>query len=151
MAKKDNEDQFEETDLPTEDEFDSRQIKDFERYQVLSDIVDSTFGTGSMVKNGAYSVKMKVIGDQLMEVQYRSVGNFTGNDSNVVKNKFQDEGIRVTQQALKMIKDQYVDQTDKKISFKIESKNDKVDLLQGSFQNPKRTCIYTLICMVKMN
>jgi len=146
MTKPKNE---EETLAPTDEEFDEREIKDYERYKTLSDIIDSSFGTPSR-KNSGYSVKMKIVGDAIMQVAYTSVGNFIGVSPNAVKGKFHKEGLEAIKNALDVVKEDYLDATDKEISFKIDSEKEDIELLQGSYGNPKRTCIYRLTCMVKM-
>jgi hypothetical protein len=136
-----------------EEKSSDNEIKDFERYQALSDVIDSTFGSSSTGKSASYSVKMKVVGDERMEVVYTSVGNFIAKGdqgSAQIKRKFHDEGKEVIKQALEKVKEEYKDVTDKKISFKVDSESDDISLLQGSYQNPKRTCLYRLMCLVKV-
>jgi hypothetical protein len=132
-----------------EPSFDEREIKNFERYQLLSDIIDTSFGTPSR-KNAGYSIKMKVIGDELMQVTYTSVGNLAGNDAASVKAKFHQEAIDAIKKGLEVVKEDYLDASDSKISFKLGSEDENVELLQGAYGNPKRTCIYRLTCMVKI-
>jgi len=141
----------------TRDEMRDHKIKDVQRFELLTDIIEQTWGVSSTTRSASYSVTLKVLADNILDVKYAAVRNFASSETNVIRAQLKDEGIRIVQSRLDEIKEQYKDLAEshgidkKKISFKLEDSQDSLEYTNGAFLNPKRTCVFKLHCTVKIS
>lgn len=117
----------------------------------LGQAIDSTFGRSSTPKTASYSVKMTIVGPNLMNVSYGAICNF-GNEREMIhmKRNYAEEARSIVKLVLKHVKDSYKELTGDSISLTEREPVDSVEILGMNSYNPKRTCLYRSKCLVEI-
>ena len=123
-------------------------VKNFKRYQTLSNICNNTFNN-KMLKSNTESVIMKLTDDETMDIKFICVVNF--GDTNEMKQmmpRFKKEALSVIDAALNSVKENYNKEANDKVSLKLDmdTVQEAVEWISYQLYNPKKTAYYKLFC-----
>jgi hypothetical protein len=115
----------------------------FEEINALGRAVDSSFGTSSTPQTTSYSVKMSLIGDDKLKVNYMAIVSFASQrEYSLLKKKYEEEADVVIAAVLKNVKAKYKELLDKTLKLKEDSSIDDIEIVNLGVHNPKRTAYY---------
>jgi hypothetical protein len=113
-------------------------------FNALGQAIDTTFGRSSTTNAmSSQSIKMVLRGPETLEVKFTTIVNLV-NDREMVdlKKRFTDESSDLIEQALKRVKEDYKDATEKTVKFKQLSEKDGFEIINLNIYNRKRTAYY---------
>jgi hypothetical protein len=120
----------------------------FEETNFISQAIDSSWGNSSTPQTASYSVKMALVGDDKLKVNYLAIVNFSSqNELTRMKKAYEEEADRVIDAVLKNVKAKYKDLSTKTLKLKEESSSDDVEVINLGVHNPKRTAYYRSVAI----
>lgn len=129
-------------------------VKDFKKFQKLSQICDGTFGKGSSMRSGTESVILKVVDDTLISARFIMVVNFTQDSAmKQMMPRYKNEGVSMIKAALEKTIEDYEDLTGEKVVLKMDVSTiqDSAEFLSNSMYAPKKSAYYRLSVNVKVD
>jgi hypothetical protein len=120
----------------------------FEETNFIARAIDSSWGNSSTPQTASYSVKMALVGDDKLKVNYLAIVNFSSqNELTRMKKAYEEEADRVIDAVLKNVKAKYKDLSTKTLKLKEESSSDDVEVINLGVHNPKRTAYYRSVAI----
>ena len=114
-------------------------------YNVLGQILDTTWGRSSSPNTSSYSVKFDLKGDELI-VKYVAIVAFASEVEKVTtKRQYDRESRTIIAEVVRKIKSLYKDYTGSTLKMKIISSEDNIEIIGFAVHNPKRTAYYRRI------
>jgi hypothetical protein len=112
-------------------------------YNALGQAIDTTWGKSSSPIVNSFSVKMSLIGPDMLRVSYQTIVNFASERQMLqVKIKEQELSSGNIKTVLDAVKNSYKDLTSKTLKLKEVSSGDSVEIIGMAVHNPKKTAIY---------
>jgi len=112
-------------------------------YTALGQAIDTTWGRSSSPIVNSFSVKMSLIGPDMLRVSYQTIVNFASERQMLqVKMKEQELSSSNIKTVLDAVKNSYKDLTSKTLKLKEVSSGDSVEIIGMAVHNPKKTAIY---------
>jgi hypothetical protein len=112
-------------------------------YNALGQAIDTTWGKSSSPIANSFSVKMSLIGPDMLRVSYQTIVNFASERQMLqVKIKEQELSSGNIKTVLDAVKNSYKDLTSKTLKLKEVSSGDSVEIIGMAVHNPKKTAIY---------
>lgn len=112
-------------------------------YNALGQAIDTTWGRSSSPIVNSFSVKMSLVGPDMLRVSYQTIVNFASERQMLqVKMKEQESSSSNIKAVLDAVKNSYKDLTSKTLSLKEVSSGDSVEIVGMAVHNPKKTAIY---------
>jgi len=112
-------------------------------YNALGQAIDTTWGRSSSPIVNSFSVKMSLVGPDMLRVSYQTIVNFASERQMLqVKMKEQEASSSNIKAVLDAVKNSYKDLTSKTLSLKEVSSGDSVEIVGMAVHNPKKTAIY---------
>lgn len=103
----------------------------------LGQVIDTTWGRSSTPKTSTYSIKAIILNEDKLQVTYQTVINFKDERDLVrAKRQCEDESVKLTNEALKHIKQSYKDLSGSTLKTKEAGTSDVVDVVA------RRTAVY---------
>lgn len=120
-------------------------------YNALAQAVDTTFGRSSTPKTSSYSVKVNVVGPEMLNVSFAAVVNF-GNEREMIlmKRQYADEARSIVREVLKRVKETYKELTGSSLKITERDPVDSLEIINFNVHNPKRTAYYRSKCLVEV-
>jgi hypothetical protein len=112
-------------------------------YNALGQAIDTTWGRSSSPIVNSFSVKMKLVGPDMLSVTYQTVVNFAS-ERQMLQVKIREEKLSLDniKSVLDAVKKSYKDLTSKALKMKEVSSGDSVEIVGFGVHNPKRTALY---------
>jgi hypothetical protein len=112
-------------------------------YNALGQAIDTTWGRSSSPIMNSFSVKMKMVGPDMLSVTYQTVVNFAS-ERQMLQVKLLEEKLSLDniKSVMDGVKNVYKDLTSKSLKTKEVSSGDSVEIVGMAVHNPKRTAIY---------
>jgi hypothetical protein len=139
------------------DKLDIDQVEKEEResafdYQLMGQVIDSTWGRSSTPRTASYSIKVNIVGPGLLSVSYGAVVNF-GNEREMIimKRTYSEEAKSIIKEVLKHIKSAYKEISSETITLKERNASDSLEIVNYNVHNPKRTAIFHQKCLVEVS
>jgi hypothetical protein len=112
-------------------------------YNALGQAIDTTWGRSSAPIVNSFSVKMSLIGPDMLSVSYQTVVNFASERQMLqVKLREADLSSDNIKSVVDAVKKSYKDLSSKSLKMKEVSSADSVEVVGMAVHNPKRTAIY---------
>jgi len=112
-------------------------------YTALGQAIDTTWGRSSSPIVNSFSVKMSLVGPDMLRVSYQTIVNFASERQMLqVKMKEQELSSSNIKTVLDAVKNSYKDLTSKTLKLKEVSSGDSVEIIGMAVHNPKKTAIY---------
>jgi|GEM_PF-1154033 len=112
-------------------------------YNALGQAIDTTWGKSSSPIINSFSVKMSLIGPDMLKVSYQTIVNFASERQMLqVKIQEQQSSDSNIKSVLDAVKNSYKDLTSKSLKLKEVSTGDSVEIIGMAVHNPKKTAIY---------
>jgi hypothetical protein len=120
-------------------------------YNVLGNIIDTSFGRSSTSVQATSSVKLTIVGADRLKAVYTIVVNFRSNDEYIrLKKNYADESARYLAEVLKSVKKQYKDVTGTALKLSEVATDDSLEIINLGIYNPKRTGLYRATMLLDM-
>lgn len=112
-------------------------------YNVLGQVIDSTWGRSSTPRTASYSVKLTMLGPDRLLASYAAVVNF-GTERQMIemKRRYSEESESITSEVIKAVKSNYKELAGESLSAKELSSVDSIEIINFNVHNPKRTAYY---------
>jgi hypothetical protein len=111
-------------------------------YNVLGQVIDTTWGRSSTPATAGHSVKFSMHGDTLT-ASYAAIVNFgTEKEMVMMKRNYEEESKAVIKATIDNIKANYKNLSGKNISLKEMGTSDSIEIIGYGVHNPKRTAYY---------
>lgn len=112
-------------------------------YNALGQAIDTTWGRSSSPIINSFSVKMSLVGPDVLSVSYQTIINFASERQMLqVKLREQELSSENIKSVLDAVKKSYKDLTSKTLKLKETSSSDSVEVVGFGVHNPKRTALY---------
>ncbi len=112
-------------------------------YNALGQAIDTSWGRSASPVVNSFSVKMSMIGPDMLKVSYQTIVNFASERQmlqvKLREAEMSDENIKSVIDSTKKV---YKDLTSKNLSLKEHSSGDSVEIVGMAIHNPKKTAIY---------
>lgn len=116
-----------------------------EDINILGDIIDTTWGkTSSPSTIHHISIKARILNEDTIHFQYSAIVNFTSY-INTIPQKMQhrEDGLKIINECLKLIKTKFKDRTGKTIKFDSEKIEDGMEMIHTQpYINSKKTAYF---------
>lgn len=112
-------------------------------YNALGQAIDTSWGRSSSPIVNSFSVKMRMVGPDMLSVSYQTIVNFAS-ERQMLQVKLREAELSSTnvKSVLDAVKSMYKDLTSKSLKMKEVSSGDSVEIVGFGVHNPKRTAIY---------
>lgn len=112
-------------------------------YNALGQAIDTTWGRSSTPKTSSYSVKLTLVGSDMMKVSYAAIVNF-GTERQMIdmKKAYASESESIINSAIKDAKARYKDLSGLTLKTKETNTSDGLEITNCGVHNPKRTAYY---------
>jgi hypothetical protein len=112
-------------------------------YNVLGQVIDTTWGRSSTPKTASYSVKLTLLGPDRMLASYQAVVNF-GTERQMIdmKRLYAEEAGSIINEVLKTVKSNYKELTGSSLVTKEVNSTDSLEIINFNVHNPRRTAYY---------
>jgi hypothetical protein len=112
-------------------------------YNALGQAIDTSWGRSSSPIVNSFSVKMRMVGPDMLSVSYQTIVNFAS-ERQMLQVKLREAELSSTnvKSVLDAVKSTYKDLTSKSLKMKEVSSGDSVEIVGFGVHNPKRTAIY---------
>jgi len=112
-------------------------------YNALGQAIDTTWGKSSSPIVNSFSVKMSLVGPDMLKVSYQTIVNFAS-ERQMLQVKMQEQELSSSniKSVLDAVKNSYKDLTNKSLKLKEVSSGDSVEIIGMAVHNPKKTAIY---------
>lgn len=124
-----------------------------EKNELLGKLIDTTFGRSSMARSSSGgSVKFQMVNDETLIVTYHCIGTFlTRQVPEVELKKYEDEGVKVVKAAVKMLKEEFKEASDKDLKLTLQDTKPHLDIVNVQPHiSAKRTVHYRLVAFYKI-
>lgn len=112
-------------------------------YNALGQAIDTSWGRSSAPIVNSFSVKMKMIGPDMLSVSYQTIVNFASERQMLqVKLREAEMSAQNIKSVIDAVKNHYKETTSKSLKLKEVSTGDSVEIVGFGIHNPKRTAIY---------
>lgn len=112
-------------------------------YNALGQAIDTSWGRSAAPIVNSFSVKMKMIGPDMLSVSYQTIVNFASERQMLqVKLREAELSAQNIKSVVDAVKNSYKETTDKSLKLKEVSSADSVEIVGFGIHNPKRTAIY---------
>ena len=112
-------------------------------YTALGQAIDTSWGRSSAPIVNSFSVKMKMVGQDMLSITYQTVVNFASERQMLqVKLREADLSLSNIKSVLDAVKKSYKDLTSKTLKTKEVNSGDSVEIIGFGVHNPKRTALY---------
>lgn len=135
-------------------------IKNLPEYQLLSNILQTTYGKTSQ-KSATHFLNMNMILDNRISVRFQSIVNF--GHQNVfleLKKRYKEEALEIIEKSLEKLADEYKiaakESLNKDIKKTIKLKvsdptiTESIEYVSTSLYNPNKTAFYRIGCIVEV-
>jgi hypothetical protein len=112
-------------------------------YNVLGQVIDTTWGRSSTPKTASYSVKLTLLGPDRMLASYQAVVNF-GTERQMIdmKRLYAEEAESIINEVLKTVKSNYKELTGSSLVTKEVNSTDSLEIINFNVHNPRRTAYF---------
>lgn len=112
-------------------------------YNALGQAIDTSWGRSAAPIVNSFSVKMKMIGPDMLSVSYQTIVNFASERQMLqVKLREAEMSAQNIKSVIDAVKNHYKETTSKSLKLKEVSTGDSVEIVGFGIHNPKRTAIY---------
>lgn len=112
-------------------------------YNALGQAIDTTWGKSAAPIVNSFSVKMSMIGPDMLSVSYQTVVNFASERQMLqVKLREAELSLDNIKSVIDAVKNTYKDLTSKTLKLKEVRSGDSVEIVGMAVHNPKKTAIY---------
>ena len=112
-------------------------------YNALGQAIDTSWGRSSSPIVNSFSIKMKMVGQDMLSVTYQTIVNFASERQMLqVKLREADLSLSNIKSVLDAVKQSYKDLTSKTLKTKEVNSGDSVEIIGFGVHNPKRTALY---------
>lgn len=112
-------------------------------YNALGQAIDTTWGRSSTPLTSSTSVKIQIVGDGMLKVNYLSTVVFRSNrELQYVKNRHADEATTIVNKTLDSVKKKYRELTGTSINVKEEAADDSVEVIGLAVHNVQKRAFY---------
>jgi len=112
-------------------------------YNALGQAIDTSWGRSAAPIVNSFSVKMRMIGPDMLSVSYQTIVNFASERQMLqVKLREVEASSHNIKAVLDAVKNSYKEKTSKALKLKEVSSSDSVEIVGFGVHNPKRTAIY---------
>lgn len=112
-------------------------------YNALGQAIDTSWGRSASPIVNSFSVKMRMIGPDMLSVSYQTIVNFASERQMLqVKLREAELSSQNIKSVLDAVKSSYKESTSKALKMKEVSSGDSVEIVGFGIHNPKRTAIY---------
>lgn len=112
-------------------------------YNALGQAIDTTWGRSAAPIVNSFSVKMSLVGPDMLAVSYQTIVNFASERQMLqVKLREADMSSNNIKSVLDAVKNTYKDLTSKTLKLKEVKSGDAVEIIGFGVHNPKRTALY---------
>jgi len=112
-------------------------------YNALGQAIDTSWGRSAAPIVNSFSVKMSMMGPDMIKVSYQTIVNFASERQmlqvKLRESEMSDENIKTV---IDSVKKMYKDLTTKTLSLKEHSSGDSVEIVGMAIHNPKKTALY---------
>jgi len=112
-------------------------------YNALGQAIDTSWGRSAAPIVNSFSVKMSMMGPDMIKVSYQTIVNFASERQmlqvKLRESEMSDENIKAV---IDSVKRTYKDLSTKNLSLKEHSSGDSVEIVGMAIHNPKKTAIY---------
>lgn len=117
-------------------------MKDLD-YNALGQAIDTSWGRSSSPIVNSFSVKMSLVGQDMLLVSYQTIVNFASERQMLqVKLKEAELSSDNIKAVISAVKNSYKDLTSNSLGLKEVSSSDSVEIVGMAVHNPKKTAIY---------
>lgn len=121
-------------------------------YNALGQSIDTTWGRSSTPLTASRSVKMKLLGKNMLEVTYQEIINFVAEKEMIImKRACEKASLDVINTHLADVKKNYKELTGSSISTKEVGTSDTLEIIGFNVHNPKRTAYYRRKMIVELS
>lgn len=121
-------------------------------YNALGQSIDTTWGRSSTPLTASRSVKMKLLGKNMLEVTYQEIINFVAEKEMIImKRDCEKASLDVINTHLTDVKKNYKELTGSSISTKEVGTSDTLEIIGFNVHNPKRTAYYRRKMIVELS
>lgn len=121
-------------------------------YNALGQSIDTTWGRSSTPLTASRSVKMKLLGKNMLEVTYQEIINFVAEKEMIImKRACEKASLDVINAHLTDVKKNYKELTGSSISTKEVGTSDTLEIIGFNVHNPKRTAYYRRKMIVELS
>lgn len=112
-------------------------------YNALGQAIDTSWGRSAAPIVNSFSVKMRMIGPDMLSVSYQTIVNFASERQMLqVKLREAELSAQNIKSVIDAVKNNYKETTSKSLKLKEVSTADSVEIVGFGIHNPKRTAIY---------
>jgi hypothetical protein len=112
-------------------------------YNALAQAMDTSWGKSSTPLTSTHSVKMQLVGEGRLKVNFAMIVNFRSSPEFIeTKVRCSREATNIIAEVIKQIKASYKELTGKSLSFKSVGSDDGVEIIGLGVYNPKRTAYF---------
>lgn len=121
-------------------------------YNALGQSIDTTWGRSSTPLTASRSVKMKLLGKNMLEVTYQEIINFVAEKEMIImKRACEKASLDAINAHLTDVKKNYKELTGSSISTKEVGTSDTLEIIGFNVHNPKRTAYYRRKMIVELS
>lgn len=128
-------------------------VKDFEKYQALSRVLNKTFGAPSTMKSSTETVTIKVVDDTMLSAMFLIVVNFSSEGMwRELRKRYMEEGLQSIEKTLRKAEEEYNTVTGKTVKCKVMQNtiSDSLEFVSYSMYNPKKTAYFRVFCNIEV-
>ena len=120
-------------------------------YNALGQAIDTTWGRSSSPVLNSFSVKMNLVGTDVLAVNYQCIVNFAS-ERQMLQVKIREEKLSSDniKAILDAVKNAYKELTSKTLKLKEIGSSDSVEIIGFGIHNPKRTALYRKKLMLEI-
>ena len=112
-------------------------------YNALGQAIDTSWGRSSSPIVNSFSIKMKMVGQDMLSVTYQTIVNFASERQMLqVKLREADLSLSNIKSVLDAVKQSYKDLTSKTLKTKEVNSGDSVEIVGFGVHNPMRKALY---------
>ena len=112
-------------------------------YNALGQAIDTSWGRSSSPIVNSFSIKMKMVGQDMLSVTYQTIVNFASERQMLqVKLREADLSLSNIKSVLDAVKKSYKDLTSKTLKTKEVNSGDSVEIVGFGVHNPMRKALY---------
>jgi acetate kinase len=121
-------------------------------YNAIGQSIDTTWGRSSTPLNASSSVKMRLLGANMLEVSFKEIINFVAEKEMIVmRRRCEEASLKIIDAHLKDMKKNYKDLTGDSLTTSEVSTSDTLEIIGFNVHNPKRTAYYRRKMIVELS
>jgi len=121
-------------------------------YNAIGQSIDTTWGRSSTPLTASRSVKMRLIGANMLEISFKEIINFVAEKEMIVmRRNCEEASLKIIDAHLKDMKKNYKDLTGDSLSASEVSTSDTLEIIGFNVHNPKRTAYYRRKMIVELS